>query len=93
MTESAIFLRELTTMVGRPYQVAILEELSAGELHQSILAHQGVAIQEEVVEDMESGVISMVEVPVDHMEEDSVSERRSFGDLNQGVVLDKSPIK
>ena len=63
------------------------------ELHQSILTHQGVAIQEEVVEDTESGVISMVEVPVDHMEEDLVSERRSFGDLNQGVVLDKSPIK
>ena len=46
-----------------------------------------------MVEDTESRVISMVEVPVDHMEEDSVSEHRSFGDLNQGVVLDKSPIK
>ena len=32
MTESAIFLWELTAMVGRPYRVAVMEELSTGEL-------------------------------------------------------------
>lgn len=32
MTESATYLRELTTMVGRPYRVAVMEELSSGEL-------------------------------------------------------------
>ena len=32
MTESVIFLRELTTMVVRLYRVAVMEELSVGEL-------------------------------------------------------------
>ena len=32
MTESVIFPRELTAMVGRPYQVSVMEELSSGEL-------------------------------------------------------------
>ena len=36
MTESAIFLRELTAMVGRPYQVAVMEELSLGELVRAV---------------------------------------------------------
>ena len=87
MTESAIFLRELTAMVGRPYRVAVMEELSAGELVQAVLDHQGVATREEVVEDEETGVVSTVEVP-DLMEED---ERGSHGDPDQGVVLNKSP--
>ena len=32
MIKSAIFLWELTAIVGRPYRVAVMEELSAGEL-------------------------------------------------------------
>ena len=86
MTESAIFLRELTAMVGRPYRVAVMEELSAGELVRAALARQGVATREEVVEDEETGVVSTIEV-LDLVEED---ERGSFGDPDQGVVLDKS---
>ena len=74
-------------MVGRPYQVAVMEELSAGELVRAALAHQGVATREEVVEDEETGVVSTIEVP-DLMEE---VERGSFGDPDQGVVLDESP--
>ena len=89
MTKSAIFLRELTAMVGRPYRVAVMEELSAGELVRAALAHQGVTTREEVVEDEETGVVSTVEVP-DSMEED---KRGSFGDPDQGVVLDKSPLE
>ena len=43
MTESAIFLRELTAMVGRPYHPAIIEEISWRDL---ILAeHQRRAAQ------------------------------------------------
>ena len=38
MIESAIFLWELTAMVGRPYQLAVMEELSMGELAQVVLA-------------------------------------------------------
>ena len=87
MTESAIFLRELTAMVGRPYRVAVIEELSAGELVRAALARQGVATREEVVEDEETGVVSTIAVP-DLMEED---ERGSSGDPDQGVVLDESP--
>ena len=87
MTESAIFLRELMAMVGRPYRVAVMEELSAGELVRAALAHQGVATREEVVEDEETGVVSTVEV-LDLMEE---VERGSFSDPDQGVVLDESP--
>ena len=89
MTESAIFLRELTSMVERPYRLAVMEELSLGELVRAALACQGVATHEEVVEDEETGVISTMEVP-DLMEED---ERGSFGDPDQGVVLDESPIE
>ena len=40
------------------------------------------------MEDEETGVISSVEVP-DLMEED---ERGSFGNPDQGVVLDESPV-
>ena len=87
MTESAIFLRELTDMVGRPYRAAVMEELSTGELVRAALARQGVATREEVVEDEETGVVSTIEVP-DLMEED---ERGSFGDPDQGVVPDESP--
>ena len=87
MTESAIFLWELTAMVGRPYWVAVMAELSTGELVQVALARQGVATCDEVVEDEETSVVSTVEV-LDLMEED---ERGSFCDLDQGVVLDKSP--
>ena len=86
MTESAIFLWELTAMVGRPYWVAVMEELSTGELVQAALARQGVATREEVVEDEETGVVSTIEVP-DLMEDE---ERGSFGDPDQGVVLDES---
>ena len=89
MTESAIFLRELTGMVGRPYWVAVMEELSSGELVRAALARQEVATREEVVEDEETGVVSTVEVP-DLMEED---ERGSFGDPDQGVVLDESLVE
>ena len=89
MTESAIFPRELTAMAGRLYRVAVTEELSAGELVQVALARQGVATREEVVEDEETGVVSTIEVP-DLMEED---KRGSFGDPDQGVVLDESPAK
>ena len=87
MTESAIFLRELTAMVGRPYQVAVMEELSSGELVRATLARQGIAMHEEVMEDEETGVVSTIGVP-DLMEED---ERGSFSDLDQGVVLNESP--
>ena len=38
MTESVIFLWELTAMVGRPYGVAVMEKLSTGELVQAALA-------------------------------------------------------
>ena len=62
MTESAIFLRELTGMVGRPYRIAVMEELSTGELARVILACQGIATREEVMEDEETGVISTIEV-------------------------------
>ena len=86
MTESAIFLRELAGMVGRPYRVAVMEELSAGELVRAALARQGMVPREEVVEDEETGVVSTVEVP-DLMEED---ERGSHSDPDQGVVLDES---
>ena len=86
MTESAIFLQELTAMVGRPYQVSVMEELSAGELVRAALARQGVVTHEEVVEDEETGVVSTVEVP-DLMEK---VERGSFGDPDQGVVLNES---
>ena len=86
MTESAIFLWELTAMVGRPYRVAVMEELSAEELVRAALARQGTATREEVVEDEETGVVSTIEV-LDVMEED---ERGSFGDPDQGVVLDES---
>ena len=89
MTELAIFLRELMAMVGRPYRVAVMEELSMGELVQAALAGQGVATHEEVVEDKETGMVSTIEVP-DLMEEE---ERGSFGDPDQGVVLDESPPK
>ena len=78
MTELVIFLRELTAMVGRPYQVSVMEELSMGELVQVALAHWGVGTHKVVVEDKETGVVSSVEVP-DLMEEDS-NERGSFGD-------------
>ena len=87
MTESAIFLRELMAMVGRPYRVAVMEELSAGELVRAALARQGMATREEVVEDKETGVVSTIEVP-DLMEDD---ERGSHGDPDQGVVLDEPP--
>ena len=87
MTESAIFLRELTAMVGRPYRVGVMEELSPGELVRAVLGSQGIATREEIVEDEETGVISTIEVP-DLMEED---ERGSHGDPDQGVVLDESP--
>ena len=87
MTELAIFLRELTAMVGRPYWVAVMEELSVGELVRAALARQEVATHEEVVEDEETGVVSTVEV-LGLMEDD---ERGSFGDPDQGVVLDESP--
>ena len=63
-----------------------MEELSAGELVRAALARRGVATHEEVVEDEETGVVSTVEVP-DLMEE---VERGSFGDPDQGVVLDES---
>ena len=86
MHEYATFLRELAGMVGRPYRVAVMEELSAGELVRAALARQGVVTREEVVEDEETGVVSTVEVP-DLMEED---ERGSHGDPDQGVVLDES---
>ena len=89
MTESVIFLRELTAMVGRPYQVAVMEELSAGELVRAALACQGMATREEVMEDEETGVVSTIEVP-DLMEED---EQGSFGNPDQGVVLNESPIE
>ena len=88
MTESAIFLQELMATVGRPYQVGVMEELSSGELARAVLARQGIATCEEVVEDEETGVVSTIEVP-DLIEED---ERRSHGDLDQGVVLDKSTL-
>ena len=87
MHETAIFLRELAGMVGRPYRVATLEELSGGDLARAVLARQGVLTREEVLEDEETGVVSTVEVP-DLMEED---ERGSHGDPDQGVVLDESP--
>ena len=89
MTELAIFLRELTAMVERPYRIQPMEELSSGELVRALLAREGVATREEVVEDEETGVISTIEVP-DLMEEE---ERGSHGDPDQGVVLDESPIK
>ena len=89
MTESVIFLWELTAMVGRPYRVVVMEELSSGELVQAALARQGVATHEEVMEDKETSVISTVEVP-DLMEEE---ERGSFGNPDQGVVLDESPLE
>ena len=87
MTKSAIFLRELTNMVGRLYRVGVLEELSPGELARAVLARQGIATHEEVVEDEETGMISTIEVP-DLMED---NERGSSVDPDQGVVLDKSP--
>ena len=87
MTEFVIFLWELTAMVGRPYRVAVMEELSMGELVRAALAHQGVTTREEVMEDEETSVVSTIEVP-DLMEEE---ERGSFGNPDQGVVLDKSP--
>ena len=89
MTESAIFLQELMAMVGRPYRVGVMEELSLGELEQAVLAHQGITTHEEVVEDEETSVVSTIEVP-DLMEED---ERGSHGDPDQGVVLDESPLE
>ena len=89
MTESAIFLRELTNMVGRPYRVGVMEELSLGDLARAVLTSQGIATHEEVMEDKETGVISTIEVP-DLMEED---ERGSHGDPDQGVVLDESPVE
>ena len=51
-------------------------------------AHQVVATRE-VVEDVETGVVSTTEV-LDLMEED---ERGSFGDPDQGVVLDEPPVE
>ena len=48
---------------------------------------------EEVVEDEVTGVVSTVVVLEDRMEEDSESERGSFGDPDQRVVLDKSPME
>ena len=60
-----------------------------GELVRAALARQGVATREEVMEDEETGVISTVEV-LDLMEED---ERGSFGDPDQGVALDESPVE
>ena len=87
MTEAAIFLRELTGMVGRPYRVAVMEELSAGELMRAALARRGMTTREEVVEDEETGVVSTVEVP-DLTEEE---ERGSHRDPDQGMVLDESP--
>ena len=89
MTEVAIFLREMMAMVGRPYRVGVMEELSPGELVRVVLAHQEIATREEVVEDEETGVVSTIEVP-DLMEED---ERGSHGDPDQGVVLDESPLE
>ena len=50
MTKLVIFLWEFTTMVGRPYWVAVMEELSPGELARAVLAQQGIATREEVVE-------------------------------------------
>ena len=91
MTELAIFLRELTAMVGRPYRVSVMEELSVGELVQAALAHWEVGTHKVVVEDKETGVVPSMEVP-DFMEEDS-NERGSLGDLDQGVVLDESLVK
>ena len=64
-----------------------MEELSTGELVRAALARRGIVTCEEVMEDEETSVVSTVEVP-DLMEED---ERGSFGDLDQGVVLDESP--
>ena len=76
-------------MVGRPYRVGVLEELSPGDLGRAILARQGIATREEVVEDEETGVISTIEVPDLAEEED----RGSHGDPDQGVVLDESPVE
>ena len=44
---------------------------------------------EEVVEDEETGMVSTIEVP-DLMEEDKGG---SHGDLDQGVVLNESPLE
>ena len=89
MTESAIFFWALATMVGRPYQVGVMEDLSPGELAQAVLSHQGIATHEEVVEDKETVVVSTIEVR-DLMEED---ERGLYGDPDQGVVLDELPLE
>ena len=69
--------------------MAVIEELSAGELVRAVQERQGVAPREEVVEDKETSVVSTVEVP-DLMEED---KRGSHGDPDQGVVLDESSIE
>ena len=74
-------------MVGRPYRVEVMEELSPGELARAVLARQGIAICEEIVEDEETSVVSTIEVP-DLMEED---KRGSHRDPDQGVVLDELP--
>ena len=54
-----------------------------------VLARQGIATREEVVEDEETSVVSTIEV-LDLMEED---ERGSHGDPDQGVVLNESPVE
>ena len=95
MTESVIFLRELTGMVGRPYRPTIIEEISWRDLILAERQRQAarVPFREEVVKDEVTGVVSTMVVPDDWMEEDSESERGSFGDLDQGVVLDESPVE
>ena len=40
-----------------------------------------------------TGVVSTMVVLEDQMEEDSESKRGSFGDPDQGVVLDESPVE
>ena len=40
-----------------------------------------------------TGVISTMVIPEDRIDEDLESDRGSFGDPDQGVVLDESPVE
>ena len=64
MTKSAIFLQELMAMVGRLYHPTIIEEISWRDMILAECQHQAacVPVQEEVVEDEVTGVVSTVDV-------------------------------
>lgn len=73
MTKSAIFLQELTGMVGRPYHPVIIKEISWRDLLLAECQCRAAWVQEEVVKDEVTSVVSTVVIPEDRAEDEEMS--------------------